>query len=167
MFSNLRINSQIFILHKEAKPYVEVGNVVSVTQPIPKFPVANFMQQQEMVVDVVVNINGKETTLQKLPANLDVADQGISGNLVVTTSKEAINAEIASLRQKSINILNSVDYHNRIIQECEQLLQDLNPEFAEQKQQKQEIDLLKGEIREMKALILQMAENSKKENTNK
>lgn len=43
MFSNLRANSQIYILHKDASPYVEIGSVVSVSQPQPKFPVTNFM----------------------------------------------------------------------------------------------------------------------------
>ena len=109
MFSNLRTNSQIYILHKESTPYIEVGQVLSVSQPQPRFPVANFMNPQELVVDVVVRINGNDVTLQKLPANLDVADQGTAnGALVITTSREAMNAEVDSLRQKSLGILNSV-----------------------------------------------------------
>ena len=150
MFSNLRTNSQIYILHKEATPYIEVGQVVSVSQPQPRFPITNFMSPQELVVDVVVKINGNDITLQKLPANLDVADQGsTTGALVITTSREAMNAEVDSLRQKSLGILNSVEYHQKIVQDCEVLLQRLNPEFAEQKQQKQEIDMLKTQMSEM------------------
>lgn len=150
MFSNLRTNSQIYILHKEATPYIEVGQVVSVSQPQPRFPITNFMSPQELVVDIVVRINGNDITLQKLPANLDVADQGsATGALVITTSREAMNAEVDSLRQKSLGILNSVEYHQKIVQDCEVLLQRLNPEFAEQKQQKQEIDMLKTQMSEM------------------
>ena len=120
MFSNLRANSQVYILHKDANPYVEVGSVVSVSQPVPKFPVPNFMQQQEMVVDLTVNINGNTLTLQKLPASLDVADQGVNGNLVITTSREAMNAEVDALRQKSFNVINSLEYHQKVVQDCEQ-----------------------------------------------
>lgn len=150
MFSNLRTNSQIFILHKEPTPYIEVGQVTSVSQPVPKFPVTNFMAPQEFVVDIVVKVNGNDITLQKLPANLDIADQGTpSGGIVITTSREAMNSEVDSLRQKSLNIINSVDYHQKIVQDCEMLLQKLNPEFAEQKQQKQEIDTLKAQMSEM------------------
>nr|DAI58792.1 MAG TPA: hypothetical protein [Crassvirales sp.] len=43
MFQNLRANSQLYILHKEATPYIEVGQVVSISQPQPKFPVTNFI----------------------------------------------------------------------------------------------------------------------------
>ena len=116
-------------------------------------------------VDIIVRVNENTVTLQKLPANLDVADQGINGNMVITTSREAMNAEIDSLRQKSLSVINSVEYHQKLVQDCEQLLQRLNPEFAEQKQQKQEIDLLKQQISDMmgsmRELMAQLKENNK------
>ena len=150
MFSNLRTNSQIYILHRDATPYVEIGQVISVSQPQPRYQVNNFMAPQELVVDIVVNINGNNVTLQKLPANLDVADQGTAeAGVIITTSREAMNSEVDSLRQKSISILNSIDYHKKRVQDCELLLQRLNPEFAEQKQQKQEINNLKSQMSEM------------------
>lgn len=167
MFSNLRTNSQVYILHKESSPYVEVGTVVSVSQPVPKFPMNNFMGQQELVVDVTVKINDSTVTLQKLPAGLDIADQGINGNMVITTSREAMNAEVDALRQKSLGILNSVDYHKKVVQDCEILLQTLNPEFAEQRQQKQEIDTLKAQMSEMMLGMRELMAQLKKEDTKK
>lgn len=169
MFSNLRANSQLYILHKDSSPYIEVGQVVSVSQPQPRFPVSNFMNPQELVVDVVVKINDNNITLQKLPANLDIADQGTNnGAIVITTSREAMNAEVDTLRQKSLSILNSIDYHKKVVQDCELLLQRLNPEFAEQKQQKQEIDMLKSQMSEMMAGMKELMEQLKsKENINK
>lgn len=150
MFSNLRPNSQLYILHKDSTPYIEVGQVVSVSQPQPRYQINNFMAPQELVVDVVVSVNGNNITLQKLPANLDVADQGtVNGSLFIATSRDDMNSEINTLRQKSLDIINSVEYHKKIIQDCEVLLQRLNPEFAEQKQQKQEIDMLKSQMSEM------------------
>lgn len=167
MFSNLRTNSQIYILHKDATPYIEVGQVISVSQPQPRFTTNNFMASQELVVDVVVNVNGNNITLQKLPANLDVADQGtLNGALFISTSRDAMNTEVASMRQKSQDILNSVDYHKKVIQDCELLLQKLNPEFAEQKQQKQEIDILKSQVSEMMTGMKELMAQLKKENTN-
>jgi hypothetical protein len=163
MFSNLRTNSQVYILHKDTSPYVDVGTVISVSQPVPKFPMNNFMNQQELVVDVTVKINDSTVTLQKLPANLDIADQGINGNMVITTSREAMNLEVDALRQKSLGILNSVDYHKKVVQDCEVLLQRLNPEFAEQKQQKQEIDALKAQMSEMMLGMRELMAQFKKE----
>ena len=164
MFSNLRSGSQLYILHKDTTPYVEVGQVVSVSQPLPRYQTSNFMAPQELVVDIVVGVNGTNITLQKLPANLDVADQGTAnGSLFISTSREAMNNEISSLRQKSQDIVNSIDYHKKIIQDCEVLLQRLNPEFAEQKQQKQEIDTLKAQMSEMMSGMKELMSYVKKE----
>ena len=74
-----------------------------------------------------------------------------------------MNAEVDSLRQKSLGILNSVDYHKKIVQDCEVLLQRLNPEFAEQKQQKQEIDNLKAQMSEMMNGMKELMAQIKKE----
>ena len=164
MFSNLRSGSQVYILHKDTTPYIEIGQVVSVSQPIPRYQTNNFMAPQELVVDIVVSVNGNNITLQKLPANLDVADQGTAnGSLFISTSRESMNTEITSLRQKSQDIINSIDYHKKIIQDCEILLQRLNPEFAEQKQQKQEIDNLKTQMAEMMSGMKELMSQLKKE----
>ena len=69
------------------------------------------------------------------------------------------------MRQKSLDIINSVDHHKKIIQDCELLLQRLNPEFAEQKQQKQEIDMLKSQMSEIMAGMKDLMAQLKKENT--
>ena len=165
MFSNLRTNSQLYILHRDATPYVEIGQVVSVSQTRPRYQTNNYIAPQEQVVDVVVGVNGNNITLQNLPANLDVADQGtINGSLFITTSRDAMNTEINSMRQKSLDIINSVEHHKKVIQDCELLLQRLNPEFAEQKQQKQEIDMLKSQMSEMMAGMKDLMAQLKKEN---
>lgn len=167
MFSNLRPNSQIYILHKDSSPYIEVGSVISVSQPMPRFPVTNFANPQELVVDVVVRINDDSVTLPKLPANLDITEQMMQGiSVLITTSREAMNAEIDTLRQKSMSILNSVDYHKKLLQDYETLLQSLNPEFAEQKQQKQEIDNLKMQMTEMMNGMKELMAQLRKEDTN-
>lgn len=167
MFSNLRPNSQIYILHKSDNPYIEVGSVINVSQPVPKFSPTNFMSPQEFVVDVMAKVNDSEVSFKKLPSNLDIADQGtFSDALIITTSKEAMNAEIESLRQKSLGILNSVSYHEKMSKNYELILNKLNPEFAEQQQQKQELETLKSQMSEMVGSIKSLMEQLKKENTN-
>ena len=169
MFSNLRTNSQLYILHRDATPYIEIGQVVSVSQPRPRYQTSSYIAPQEQVVDIVVEINGNNITLHSLPANLDVADQGtINGSLFISTQRDAMNTEINSMRQKSLDIINSVEHHKKVIQDCEVLLQRLNPEFAEQKQQKQEIDMLKTQMSEMMSGMKElMAQLKSKESTTK
>ena len=148
MFQSLRPNNQIFILHKD-KSLLEVGSVVSVSMPAPKYPVPQvFGQPQEMVVDIVAKVNNQDVTYQKLPASLDIADFGSNG-IVVADNKIAMNSEIMSLKQKSVDALNNIDYHHKVITSCDKMLSDLNPEFAEKQQQQAEINELKTQVNEL------------------
>ena len=82
MFQNLRANNQLFILHKDENPLVDIGSVVGVSAAKPKYPMPTpigQIPQMEMVVDVVVCVNGQNTTFQNLPAGADIADFGQNG----------------------------------------------------------------------------------------
>ena len=158
MFQSLRTNNQLYILHKESSPYIEYGPVVSVSAPKPKYPMAapiGQLPQMEMVVDVVVCINGQNTTFQNLPAGADIADFGQNGNIVVSCSRDA-------MKQKSIDIINSMDFHNSVISGCDKMLTLLNPEFAEKQRQEQEIASLKGQMSEMSKNMADLMELNKR-----
>ena len=152
MFQNLRTNSQVFILHKESTPYIEHGSVVSVSAPRAKYPTTppiGQFPQVEMVVDVTVSVNGQQSNLQGLPAGADIADFGQNGNIVVSCSRDAMNNEIGTMKQKSADILASVDYHRSVMESCDKMLNALNPEFAAKQQQEQKISQLENQIAEM------------------
>ena len=149
MFQNLRSGNQVFILHKDGHPSMEIGSIVSVSMPMPKYQVPPvFGQAQEMVVDLVVKVNNVDTTYQKLPATADIADFGVSG-VVISTSRDAMNAEVMSLKNKSIDAINSVDFHKGVIEGCDVILAGLNPEFTERQQQQAEINDLKAQMAEL------------------
>ena len=73
-----------------------------------------------------------------------------------------MNAEIITLKQKSKDVLNSVEFHQNLIANCDKILSDLNPEFAEKQQQKAEIDVLKAQITSMSSSIEALMESNKK-----
>ena len=60
-----------------------------------------------------------------------------------------MNSEILSLKQKSIDIINSVPYHKNLIITYEKLLSDFNPEMAEKQAQQKEISELRAQMDEM------------------
>lgn len=161
MFQSLRPNNQVFILHKD-RAVLETGSVVSVSTPMPKYPVQPmFGQPQEMVVDIVVKVNNQDITYQKIPANLDIADFNNS-NIVLSDNREAMNSEISSLKQKSIAIINSIDFHKEMISNCDKILSELNPEFAEKQQQQLEINSLKTQMGKMAKSITELMSMNKK-----
>lgn len=150
MFQNLRENSIVYLLHKDNTPYIETASVVRVSAPMPKFQIPqNFGQPQEMTVDMVIRIGGSEMTLQKLPANGEISSTMVGGNVTIAASRDAMNAEVSNMKQKSQDLLNSIDYHKGVIESCDKLLMQLNPEFAEKQRQQEEISTLKIQMGEM------------------
>lgn len=163
MFQSVRPNSQIFILHKGDTPSIEMGNVTNQPMPRPKYQLpATFGQPQELVVDLVVKVGDRTVNYNSLPAQLDIADSSSNGeNIVISDSRDAMNAEILNLKQKSTDIVNSVEFHKGLIDEYEKVLAQLNPEFAEKQEQKQELDTLRAQMAEMSRSISALMETNK------
>ena len=150
MFQSIRQNAQIYVLHKGDNPYMEFGYVTGVSVPRPKYTVPATFNNQEMVVDITANINGQNVSYKNLPANVDIADSfHNTTTVVVSMSKDAINAEINNLKQKSIDVLNSVDIHKRLIDSYDKIILDLNPEFADKQKQQDEINELKQQMSDL------------------
>ena len=148
-FQNLRNNHQIYILHKDATPTLELGKVTHVSVPVPKYG-TNSMYN-DLVLDIAVEVDGKTTNFQKLPANSEIADFG--NNIVIAISKEAMNSEVTSMKQRSLDILNSIEQHQGIINGCDEILKVLNPEIAEKQRQEQENKALREEINSLKEMF--------------
>lgn len=148
-FQNLRNNHQIYILHKNAIPTLEIGKVTGVSVPVPKY--GNTSMYNDLVLDITADVEGRTTNFQKLPANSEIADFG--NNVVLATSKDAMNNEVVSMKQRSLDIINSVEQHQSIIKGCDEILQVLNPEIAEKQRQEQENKALREEINSLKEMF--------------
>ena len=163
MFQSLRQNSPLYILHKGNSPKLDIGYVIS--QPItkPKYTIPPTIgQAQEFITDLVVKVNNETINYNSIPAQLEVADCYSNGeNVVISTNKDAINAELSSLKQKSIDILNSIDIHKELIVKYDKLLSDLNPEYTEKKQQEQEINILKQQMGDMSNMMKELMDSNK------
>jgi hypothetical protein len=156
-FQNLRNNHQRYILKKDATPILEIGKVTNVSVPVPKY--GNASMYNDLILDITVDIDGKMTNFQKLPANSEIADFG--NNIVIATSKEAMNNELMSMKQRSLDIINSVELHKGIISGCDEILQTLNPEIAEKQRQEQENKQLREEINSLKEMFQEFLKQMK------
>lgn len=148
-FSSLRSSSLLYILNREGVPSVNVGTIVSVSAPTPKWGAMAFGQQPEMLVDLAVKVDDKQGAFPKVPANLDVWEyeqNGVKTPYILATSREAINAEINNLKQQALGVINSVDYNRQVVKACDDMLRSLNPEYAEKQRQEQEIAELKSRL---------------------
>lgn len=146
MFQGLGTNSLFYVLDKGENPNLRVGQVVSVSNPQTKYPSFNngfTPQPMETVVDVKVKLGDEEVDFKQLPANGQIANDK---NLVVSDNKDAMSAEVDAMLRQSKAILESVDYNKRVVESCEGMLQQLNPQIAKEKEQTEKINKLEGKV---------------------
>lgn len=164
MFSNLKQGSQLYILHPDvAVPFVEVGIVESTNNAIPMVYYPNLPTYP---VDMTVKVGEKSIPLQRLPTNAESATVTAKDGekLIVACTKEAINNEVEMMKQKSIEVVNSVEYHKQRIVVCDNLIKQLNPEMAEKEAQQKEISDLKEQLSEMSKLLQELRASSMRKN---
>ena len=135
-FNSLGNGSPFYILRQGEKPILEVGVVKQKSQARAKFPTQtpNIMQgmQVQQVIDVVATINGKDETFSEIPINVEIAQRG---NVTFSGSREAMLQAVDAMLQTSKKALEQIPYHKSVISESEKMMEALNPQYAENKQQ--------------------------------
>ena len=146
MFQANRQGNLFYILEKGEELRLKIGQVVSVSNPQPKygsqFSVPAF-GQSEMTVDVRVKVDEETMDFKQLNANASIAN---SGNVVVSDSKDAMSAEVEGLLRTSKAILDSIPYHEKMLVSCDNVLRDLNPSFKKEKEQEEKIGALEEKM---------------------
>ena len=137
MFSALRQGSVLYVLEKGEKPALKIGQIVSITQPSYN---NNFLVQ---TVDITVKVGDESMDFRNVPGSQSVTSYN---NAVITETKELMSNEVDNLLQNSRSIVNNVDYHKNIITSCEEILKELNPRLAKEKERDEDITNLKSKI---------------------
>lgn len=165
MFSGLRQNGLFYILEKGEELRLRIGQVVSVSNPQPKYGQYGYAGQPEMTVDVSVKVDEETMEFKHLNANASIAN---SGNVIVSDSKDAMTAEVEGLLHTSKGILESVSYHERVLSSCDGILRELNPSFKKEKEQEEKIGMLEekmvgieGTLSDMMSMLSNALEQSK------
>lgn len=157
MFSGLRQAGIFYILEKGDEMNLKIGQVVSVSNPQPKYNQFGnpntYGVQPEMVVDVKIKVGDETVEFKQLNANASIAN---SGNVVVSDSREAMSAEIEGMMRNSKQIIESVPYHENVLVSCDAMLRDLNPNFKKEKEQEEKMSALEGEVTGIKETLTEM-----------
>ncbi len=136
MFSNLRQNSRVYILHKPSD--LKMGTVTEVTSPL------KYMQYVP-TTDIKVDVDGQSVEFKQLPSNMGIAFYD-NGKTIISDDKESISSEIQNMIRNSKEVIDSVPYHEEVIEKGETLLKELNPELAKQKEQEEKISNLENKV---------------------
>lgn len=150
MFQNLRPNATLYILHKGTSPFLECGKVVSVKnlRTVYKNMPGGLYPQPMQAVDIIVQAGDDTVNLTEIPAMQDTADD-IKSGMLVSCSRDEMSAEILTMKQKSEEVLKSVEYHKNFLASCEQMLAALNPEYGMRQQREQEMSAMRSQMEAM------------------
>lgn len=152
MFKDFQSGFQVHILDKSgAIPSYKIGKVVSVSpprieqKPLQQGQIANPMMFGERVVDLTVEFDG-QTKTYVVP---EMGNVGLSAGITLACSTEPILNEVRAMLRTSADIINSVNHHKEVVSKCENIMQELNPTFAESQAQNARIEKIENSISDM------------------
>lgn len=163
-FNSLGIGSPFYVLDKSQKPLLKIGTVKSKSAPQPKYQQGtnafNAGANIQQVVSITANFGGNDEVFSDVPINVEVAK--IGEHVIFSGSQTAMSAVVENLIQTSKKALSQAEYHKTMIAEGDKILETLNPKYAAEKQQAQNItELQKGYDNLMKEMSKLSSDNSK------
>ena len=157
MFQSLSQGALLSILYRN-EPRVVDGRVVAVNTHMPVYnPNQPMAMLNGPVTDITVQVGNETIPLVGLPASGVVANFNDKG-IFIATDRSAIVRELESMESASKQALEQVPAHQKMIESCEQLLVDLQPEKKKEVQQSQEIESLRTQLRVMTEKFDKMSE---------
>ena len=126
MFSALAQGSSVYILDKTSTPKYLIGEVVGVSQPK-----INFNGQS--TVDLRVNVDNSVQEFSNLLSINSISTYN-GGKVIISETKQGIQNEVESILDNSRKIISNIDVYKQNINDCEEILKQLNPQFAKDKE---------------------------------
>lgn len=143
MFQGLRQNSVIYILEKSGVPSLKVGQVVSVSNPMPKFGTFNPNMLQETFVDVTAKVDNETIELKQLPASSNFAN--LNGAFV-SDNRDVMSSEVDAILKNSEQVIESVPYHEDVKVACKEMFRILNPQVIKEQERDEKMGMLEQRI---------------------
>lgn len=125
MFSALSQGSSIYLLDKTSSPKFIIGEVVGVTQPSYNF--------NQATVDLKVKVDDSIQEFNNLPSINSTVTYN-NGKVLISETKQGIQNEVETILSNSRNILNNINTYKQNVEDCEEILKQINPQFAKDKE---------------------------------
>ena len=125
MFSALSQGSSIYMLDKTSSPKFVIGEVIGVTQPKYSF--------NQATVDLKVKVDDTIQEFNNLPSINSMVTYN-NGKLLISETKQGIQNEVETVLTNSRNIIENIENYKQNIKDCENILKQLNPQYAKDKE---------------------------------
>lgn len=137
MFSSLSQGSIVYILDKTESPKLKYGEIVGVSAP--KF------QAMGTTIDLKVNIDGNVQDFSNIPSNNTIVSYN-NGKFTISETKQGLSSEVESALQSRRQILNNIEQYKKDVVDYEEILKDLNPQFAKDKERDDRLSNLENKF---------------------
>ena len=142
MFANLSQGSLVYLvsLNNDIKYSTGVIESFNYMNPYQNY---NGVQNIGSYLSLRVNMNGKSTTIEGIPANSSVAK---TSDYIVTDTQDAMVMQVRNLLNESNSIVNNIDKYKNNIVEYTNILKQISPEYAQQSSRDEAISSLNTRV---------------------
>lgn len=128
MFSALTQGSLIYLLEKTPEPKFKIGEVVGISQPR-----INYSLNSQATVDIKAKVDDTVQEFYSIPA-INTLISYNNGQLIISETKQGIQNEVEGILQNSKQVLDNLDTYQKNVTDCEDILKQINPQFARDKE---------------------------------
>ena len=139
MFSALSQGSPIYLLDKTSTPDFKIGEIIGVSYP----KVNPYSVGVQNTVDIKVKIEGDVQEFNSIPSINSIVSYN-NGKIIISETKQGIQNEVESILSNSKQILNNIDNYKKNVEDCEEILKQLNPQFAIDKERDERLSNLEN-----------------------
>ena len=146
MFSALNQGSLVYIIDKTDGVKFKIGEIVGTT--VPQFAVDG----SGMVMKLSIKVNGNVAEYNNVPSAATIVSYN-NGKFIIAETKQSIQSEVESTLHNANYIIEHIEDYKSQITQCENVLKELNPQYAKDKARDEEIAGIKSEVAGMKGDI--------------
>ena len=153
MFSALSQGSPIYIIDKTDGLKYKTGEVVSITQG--NLFNTNFGTQSftpNGTITIKVKVDNSVIDYPEAPRNGSIMSYN-NGATVLCDNKQSMINEIENTLQQTKQILTNRNKYEKVVDDCETILKDVNPVFAKDKERDERINSLDGKVTSMEGKL--------------
>lgn len=153
MFSALKEGSTVYVLYKENKPKLYVAKVVERKEPVPDMNAPRPMYGEPMpcVMDIVAIAGAHRFEFNAIKANASMVSY--KQEAIIADNMEEMGKEWDRILAMSKQAMDSMPYHQDIIDADKEIRPILNPEIARQQEQEEKLGALEGKVSNMETTL--------------
>lgn len=156
-FKDIKQGQSVFILDK-SEMAISQGKVINNVYHVDSnnnYGSSVFTQQSNTICrDVTIETGGK-SSIYVIPESLETTK---AGNIVLSTSSEALIKEVNAICNDAKEKLANRDYYQMVVDKTPELLVTLNPALKKEQETETRLKAVEGSVQEVKDLVKTLVE---------